>query len=122
MRNAVVMPMVLIVTLLVSILIGTYLTSTSTHISKEFYRDLAEVRGYWGAYGAKELNSSVTYKYRDMLNSQDIYNIKVTKNSNVYSWVLAPINNSGIDNDDIYTREIEINSISEYNKTMLYSN
>lgn len=108
MKNAIVMPLVLIVTVLISILIATYITMSSTHISKEYYRDLAEVRGYWGAYGAKELNNSMNYHYAN-------YDINVTKNVNNYKWSLSPIS-SGITNDDLYNRVITVKN-AEKNDT-----
>jgi hypothetical protein len=117
MRNAMVMPIVLVVTLLISMLIGTYIMRTSIHISKEYNRDLAEVRGYWGAYGAKELNVSVgtitPYTYKN-------YKIDVNKTSDsTWEWNLTipSSSSSGITNKDIYRRKL---TIIDSNKTESY--
>ena len=109
MKNAMVIPVVLVITLLISMLIGTYMMSSSVHISKEFHRDLAEVRGYWGAYGAKELNRDITtYTYTN-------YNINISKNSNAYEWNLTIPNGktSGIANNDLYVRIITVVNADE---------
>jgi len=102
MRNAIVMPSVLVITLLISMLIGTYVMNTSVHISQEYHRDLAEIRGYWGAYGAKELNvSSIQYRYNN-------YNIDVNRTGTTYEWEwnLTIPSSSGISNSDLYRRKI----------------
>ena len=103
-----IMPIILVITLLISILIATYLGGSSVFVSKQYHRDLAEVRGYWGAYGAKELNSSVVYNY-------EYYDINVSKLSDVtWEWNLTIPISSGIKNKDIYTRVMKIDS----NKTI----
>ena len=117
MRNAMVMPIVLVVTLLISLLIGTYLTSSSTRLSKEYYRDLAEVRGYWGAYGAKELNvTNISYTYQN-------YNIDVNR-TGAYTWewnlTIPSGKNSGIKNSDLYIRNITLDN-NDSNKIKSYS-
>jgi hypothetical protein len=100
MKNAMVMPTVLMVTLFISILIGTYMMSTSVNISRAYHRDLAEVRGYWGAYGAKELNATNVLSYR-----YGNYNIDVNHtNTNTWEWNLTITGGSGVTNNDIYTR------------------
>lgn len=103
MKNAMVIPVVLVITLLISMLIGTYMMSSSVHISQAFNRDLAEVRGYWGAYGAKELNiSNIAYNYNN-------YNIDVhrkTDSTDTWEWNLTISSGSGIDDNDLYHRKI----------------
>lgn len=112
MRNAIIMPIVLVVTLLISLLIGTYISINSVNISQEYYRDLAEVRGYWGAYGAKESNNTnYTYTY-------NIYKIEISRNGNKYEWNLTNPN-SGITNDDLFHRKLEVD-INDYNQTISY--
>lgn len=100
MRKAMAMPIVLVVSLMIMILVGTYISATSTHTSKEYYRDLAEVRGYWGAYGAKELNAtSKSYDYGN-------YNIDVNRTGSAeWKWELRVIS-SGITNDDVYNKKL----------------
>ncbi len=59
--------------------IGSFMVNSSTSLSHQFYRDLAEIRGYWASYGAKELNiSSISYSYNH-------YSIDVERIDN-YSW------------------------------------
>ena len=118
MKKAVVMPMVLIITLLMSLLIGAYLKYSSTRISDEYYKNLAEIRGYWGVYGAKELNiTSGQYQYNH-------YNIEVKKVTGTTSWewnlTIPSGKNSGINNSDLYTKKIVVDS-NDLNKTRLYS-
>jgi len=118
MRRAFVMPMVLVITLLISALIGSFMVNSSTSLSHQFYRDLAEIRGYWASYGAKELNiSSISYSYNH-------YSIDVERIDN-YSWEwnlsIPAGESSGIDSGDIYTRKIELNS-SDPNRVKSYSN
>jgi len=112
-----VIPVVLVVTLLISLLIGTYLTSSSTRLSKEYYRDLAEVRGYWGAYGAKELNvTTISYEYKN-------YNIDVNRTSTtsyIWEWNLTIGTGSGIKNSDLYIRKITLDN-NDSNQTKSYS-
>ena len=103
-------PIVLIVMFMIMVLVGTYISTTSTYISKEYYRDLAEVRGYWGAYGGKELNITVNGKSYNYYNKDGILNYKIDVNrtsptSYTWKWELKAIN-SGITNDDVYNREL----------------
>jgi len=112
MKKAMVMPIVFVVILLISLLIGTYMQVNAVNMSKEFNKDLAEVRGYWGAYGAKELNVSgvvLSYKYQ-------YYDINASLNSNICDWNLSIPSgkNSGVHNKDIYTRKLMVdNNISK---------
>ena len=117
MRNAMVIPVVLVVTLLISLLIGTYLTSSSTRLSKEYYRDLAEVRGYWGAYGAKELNATSIISYTYQHYSIDVNRIGT---SYIWEWNLTIGTGSGIKNRDLYIRKITLDN-NDSNKTKSYS-
>jgi len=107
MKKAMVMPIILVITLLISILIATYLGGSSVFVSKQYHRDLAEVRGYWGAYGAKELNQTVSYVYNN-------YEINVEQNISTKNWewnLTIPIGvSSGINNNDIYTRVMKVDS------------
>ena len=117
MKNAMVMPTVLMVTLFISILIGTYMMNTSVNISREYHRDLAEVRGYWGAYGAKELNvSDIRYEYEN-------YNIDVNQSGDDYVWewnLTTPVSkSSGIKNKDLYIRKITLEN-NDSNKIKSY--
>ena len=125
MRNAMVMPTVLIITLLISILIGTYMMNTSVNISREFQKDLAEVRGYWGAYGAKELKATTdSYTYKNISGNQNIYTIEITGSGNQYSWELITLNNSGIKESDLYLRTLEVEDITDaikINQTKSYA-
>ena len=112
MKNAMVIPIVLVVTLMIMILVGTYISATSTYISKEYYRDLAEVRGYWGAYGAKEMNVSLaSYDYGR-------YKIDVNRTGDKYkwNWALQPVH-SGLSSNDVYTREL---ILAEDNVSILF--
>lgn len=97
-----VIPMVLLITLMMMVLIGVYISMTSTYVSKEYHRDLAEIRGYWAVYGAKELNlSNISYDYDGK------YSIDVNRTASLYKWhwKLKP-NSSGITNEDVYPREL----------------
>jgi hypothetical protein len=116
MRKAMAIPIVLIIMFMIMVLIGTYMSATSTYISKEYYRDLAEVRGYWGAYGGKELNiSNKSYNYGN-------YSIDVNRTSPTsytWRWELKAIN-SGVTNSDVYCRDLNLTddniSIESYKK------
>jgi hypothetical protein len=112
MRNAMVMPMVFVITILISMLIASYMRMTSVHLSKEYYKNLAEVRGYWGAYGAKELDISKNYRYTQ-------YDINISKNADEYNWTLTIPSgkDSGITNDNLYNRKIKVLGGSDANST-----
>jgi hypothetical protein len=116
MRSAVVIPTVLVMTLLISILIGLFLSNSSMFLSNEFYKDLAEVRGYWGAYGAKELNlSNLSYSYQN-------YNIDINRiGGNEWEWHLKIPSGkgSGIQDSDLYIKSIVVESDSS-NRTKSY--
>ncbi len=75
------------------------MVNSSTSLSHQFYRDLAEIRGYWASYGAKELNiSSISYSYNH-------YSIDVERIDNYIG--MEPLNSCrreyGIDMEEIYT-------------------
>ena len=102
------------------LLVGTYLRYTTTVTSIEFQKDLAKLRGYWATYGAKEQEDNMIYVYYDSNLRNKIYDINVKytyttlswpfsgKKDLKFSWELNATNNSGIDDNLIYTRTLEV--------------
>ncbi|MEA2018210.1 MAG: hypothetical protein U9N59_07160 [Campylobacterota bacterium] len=82
-----------------------YITASNT--SREYFKSLATTRGYWGVYGAKELNASVEYKYKSFNNAVDIYTVKATKTVDEYNWTLDAVN-GGIKKEDIFQRKLKV--------------
>jgi len=111
-----VIPIVLVIVFFVSMSIGSFMYITASNTSKEYFKSLVTKRGYWGVYGAKELNSTVEYKYKSLNGLVDIYTVKVVKNTDEYTWTLADIN-GGMKNEDIFQRKIKV---QDSNKTLSY--
>jgi len=130
---------VLLTTSLVAIFIvmsiATYYRFSSDIISLEFHKDLAKIRGYWAAYGAKELEDEPSYKYYKLRNDIFLYEIATAKDitrvpflgyvtNAKYDWNIINTSNSGIKDDMVYHRTLKpfINLALEIdtNKTKSY--
>jgi len=109
--------------------IGSYVKYSTTVTSKEFHKDLAKIRGYWACYGAKELESDMTYKYYRLDSNISLYDIDVTRNpaswlclfycTDNYTWNITNASNSGIKNETIFRRILKVNRY-DYNQTYYY--
>ena len=108
MRKGAVIPITLTVVFLVSMLVGSFMLYYAKIASKEFHRDLAEIRGYWAVYGAKELNiTDVNYTYNTLFSSNQLYKINTKKNGNIFAWNVINLA-SGIRDDDLFKRELNV--------------
>ena len=99
--------------------IVSFIKYSTTITSQEFHKDLAKIRGYWAVYGAKELNSSICYKYYRLQNDNLLYEINGTKiNNTEYSWKIINSSNSGIKDNMVFKRVLKVSS--DGNKTISY--
>jgi hypothetical protein len=125
-----------LVIIFILLLVATYTRYTTMVTSMEFHKDLAKIRGYWGAYGAKELENNIIYIYYDSNLKNKIYEINATyyfestgfpfygkKNIKSY-WNIIDTPNTIIKDNLINKRELRIDNdiVGRYdvNKTMSY--
>jgi len=133
---------ILLLTSLVSIFIimsiATYYKYVSTITSLEFHKDLAKIRGYWAVYGAKELETDITYTYYRLSENTFLYKIEaiadidsitvpflgtvITKAD--FDWNIIDSSNSGIKDELVHKRTLKLyidgGEELESNKTKTY--
>lgn len=99
---------VMMVSILISLSIAGFMKYSAQITVKEFHKDLAKLRGYWGAYGAKELGSNHDYKYYRLSSPTFLYSIrgKSYPADGKYKWKIIDDENSGIKNNDIFRRTL----------------
>lgn len=108
MKKGAVIPITLTVVFLISMLVGSFMLYYAKITSREFHIDLAELRGYWAVYGAKELNvTNVNYNYSTLFSDNQLYRINITKNANSYNWNIINLG-SGIKDTDLFKRELNV--------------
>lgn len=109
--------------ILISLAIGSYSRYSTSVTLEEFNKDLATLRGYWAVYGAKELNSSMRYNYYRLTSNNKLYDVDANQTTwslarAFYDWNLTNTSNSGIKDDMLFHRTLEVDSndkISSYN-------
>jgi len=109
-----------LVIIFILLLVGTYTRYTTKVTLMEFHKDLAKIRGYWGVYGSKELESSNTYKYYDSNLRNEIYDISVIKEPGTNKITIKHPSYSILDKDiDVYVYKWDIVNIDH---TVIKSN
>lgn len=131
MKKAITLIITLFTVLFVSFAIISFMYYSSINQTSQYHKDLAELRGYWAAYGAKEKNSStdILYYYHDLSvenengnGSKFVYIIRGKKtNNNNFTFEIVSSESVKINkqNSDIYTRTLKISG-GNSNKMVSY--
>ena len=107
----------------VSFAIISFMNYFSLNKNTQYTKDLAELRGYWGAYGARKEYQTVTYFYKDSTVSNSLYNINSFNNGKIFSpgYSYSITSTTNLENKDINIRTIFVDSLNYNNNILRYS-
>ena len=113
----------LITILFVSFAIISFMNYFSLNKNSQYTKDLAELRGYWAAYGARKFNADMTYFYQDSTVNSNLYNLNGIKDGSDYTFTITD-NVTGADvirQEDIHIRVLKTDNASKDNIILSYT-
>jgi hypothetical protein len=137
MKKAVTLIITLFTVLFVSFAIISFMYYSSSNQTNQYQKDLAELRGYWAAYGAKERDNGVAdgndilyyYHFLNSVNERGndtnflyiVRGVQLNDTQSTFEIRESERNNiNTIRNNDIYIRTLEINGNNVYDEIVSY--